>query len=595
MFYIDTTRLFQKRDKLLLHILPTFVVFTVFFVLVLFSWTTAKDNVREEQQRGLNQRNTETIATIEQRMDAYEQILRGARGLFDASSDVNRAEWRDYLKSYRITERYPGIQGVGYATILSPDEVEAHVTAVRQEGIAEYTIRPAGDRALYSSIQYIEPLEGRNRNVLGYDMYSEPTRRIAMDRARDSGEPAMSAPVTPIQDSNGSVEQSGLLIYLAVYRTKSIPTTVAERRAQLLGYVYLPFRTYELINNTVAATDNSYGFRLFSLSGSDEKLMYESQTYATLSTATDRQVQLARIEASGGEWEIEGVVNTNVASKNVTERPGSVLAGGLLFCFLIAGFLYLLLGNRNRAFAEKEEQTIQAAKDELLALASHQLRTPATGVKQYVGMLREGFVGELTPTQKQLLDKAYESNERQLGTINEMLFVARSDAGHLEMKSETFDLSSMVQDIVDEQRGVIKQRGQKLTIKLPKRAIILNGDTQYIRMALENILSNATKYTCEDGEITVQLKKHGKSVLYIVTDTGVGVSKRHRQLLFKKFSRIPNELTNQVVGSGIGLYLAKQVIDAHNGTITFDSIEGKGSTVTVRIPLLGQATQTRRQ
>ncbi|MFO0920225.1 MAG: ATP-binding protein [Candidatus Saccharimonadales bacterium] len=145
-------------------------------------------------------------------------------------------------------------------------------------------------------------------------------------------------------------------------------------------------------------------------------------------------------------------------------------------------------------------------------------------------------------------------------------------------------MKKLVKDVVDEQRSTISERDQKCTLKLPKNEISAKVDGQYIRIAVENLLTNATKYTRRGGRIRVELTSTRQKVSIKVRDNGVGVDEKDKDMLFKKFSRIQNELTSDVVGSGIGLYLTKQILDSHNGSIIFESTPNKGSQVTLIIP-----------
>ena len=229
-------------------------------------------------------------------------------------------------------------------------------------------------------------------------------------------------------------------------------------------------------------------------------------------------------------------------------------------------------------------QSPENAKDDFLALASHQLRTPATGVKQYVGMLIEGLAGPLTDLQQKLLTKAYESNERQLSIINEMLFVARADSDQIKIQDDEINIGLLLQDIVEEQQVAFKNKNQICKLKIPNTTICMFGDEQYIRMAIENVVSNATKYTQAGGKIDITLKENTQYIILEFNDTGVGVADEDKVLLFKKFSRIHNDLSATVSGSGLGLYLVRKVVELHNGSVTFDSKVGEGSKVKITLP-----------
>ena len=150
-------------------------------------WIRAKHDSRAALQTEFDDRASETRSRIERRMQAYEQVLRGTQMLFAVSPKVTRAQFRTYVAGLRLRDKYPGIQGVGFSLIVPPGKKQAHVAALRTEGFPDYTLKPEGDRDLYTAIIYLEPFTGRNLRAFGFDMYSEPVRRVAMERARDSG------------------------------------------------------------------------------------------------------------------------------------------------------------------------------------------------------------------------------------------------------------------------------------------------------------------------------------------------------------------------------------------------------------------------
>ncbi len=239
------------------------------------------------------------------------------------------------------------------------------------------------------------------------------------------------------------------------------------------------------------------------------------------------------------------------------------------------------------ALLSKERQELlelNAAKDEFIAVASHQLRTPATGVKQYIGMLLEGYYGSITNDQMASLQKAYASNERQIKIINDLLIVASIDAGKVHLDKSMCDLTQLVRDIADEQRSDIQQRGQQLILNAPKK-LPARIDKRYIRMVIENLISNASKYSADDKPIVITVKTQGANAIVSVSDKGVGISKADQKKLYQKFSRIYNERSNMVEGTGLGLYWAKKIIELHNGTLQIESKLHHGSTFSMLLPL----------
>ncbi len=234
-----------------------------------------------------------------------------------------------------------------------------------------------------------------------------------------------------------------------------------------------------------------------------------------------------------------------------------------------------------------ELQAISRTKDEFVALASHQLRTPATAVKQYLGMVLQGYAGDITDLQTQMLGKAFESNERQIEIINQILNAARADTGKLAMTMVPVDIVALVRGVTDELRVSVEKREHKLVVKLPDAPVVLRADVAYLRMAIENLISNADKYTPEDGMITVSLRQSNHSVRLAVKDTGVGIPKTEFDKLFVKFSRVHNPLSVQAGGSGIGLYLAGEIVRLHGGRVEVISAVDKGTTFTIVFPVTG--------
>jgi signal transduction histidine kinase len=585
MFYIDKTyRSLRQHGLTRLHVAPTIVVFVAFFGLTIWSTISAQRTQQQKKDQALNMFTAQTAESITGRMQKYEEVLRAGSGLFNASDAVTRSEWKQFTDVFELPVRYPGAQGIGFAQVVKQQDLQASTDQIRQQGSPDFTLTPEGNRPVYAPIVFNESQTGDKHRAPGFDMYSDPARHAAMDNARDSGKASVTEPLVLVQDQQTN-RQPGFVMCLPVYMRSSISANQAERRQNIVGFIYVTFRSQELLKYIDTNQDTSYGFRIYAAEADTSTPYYESQYYKDVNNDKSVTSHSQRITVANKKWTIVTKIKSNSATITEQNRPASVFWGGLVLSIVMAGFIYLLLLNRMRDLAFKEQQDIKIAKDELLALASHQLRTPATGVKQYIGLLRDGYAGKLTKEQMLYVDKAYSSNERQLGTINEMLTVARADAGNFELRKSPFNLVSLVKDVIDEQIGAIKERGQVLEPILPSKDLIINADEKYIRMAIENLISNATKYTAELGTVSVKVAQKATNAVVSVSDTGVGVSEKDFPLLFLKFSRIPNELTGKVSGSGIGLYLAKTIVESSGGSITFTSKLGVGSTCTLTLPV----------
>jgi signal transduction histidine kinase len=227
---------------------------------------------------------------------------------------------------------------------------------------------------------------------------------------------------------------------------------------------------------------------------------------------------------------------------------------------------------------------LQQTKDEFVSLASHQLRTPATAVKDYIELLFDE-ADKLSDTQKEYLTVIQESNQREIRIVNDMLNVARLDAGHIVLAPKPTKLTALVRGIVAEQLSTIQSRKQTIEVHAGQEDVSVPLDATYGRMAIENLISNASKYTNSEGMIYVAVGRRGNKAEVTVKDNGVGIAKEDMGKLFGKLNRIQNELSEQVGGTGLGLYLAKKVVELHGGKISVSSVKGQGSEFTIVLPL----------
>jgi PAS domain S-box-containing protein len=225
------------------------------------------------------------------------------------------------------------------------------------------------------------------------------------------------------------------------------------------------------------------------------------------------------------------------------------------------------------------------SKDEFISVASHQLRTPATGVKQYIGMLLQGYCGKLTRDQRAFLEVAYESNERELQIIDNLLKVAQVDAGKVVLAKTKVDITALISKVLQDQASTFEARQQQVEFIKPRSHVMAHADSHHLFMVLENIVDNASKYSPEGKTIIIRLMADHRQVRIAVEDHGVGIAEEDIQRLFQKFSRIDNPLSTQVGGTGIGLYWAKRIIDLHGGTIDVVSKASHGSIFTITIPM----------
>lgn len=230
-------------------------------------------------------------------------------------------------------------------------------------------------------------------------------------------------------------------------------------------------------------------------------------------------------------------------------------------------------------------QRLDTAKDEFFSMASHQLRTPLTSVKGYISMVIEGDAGEVNDTQKQLLTEAFNSSERMVHLISDFLNVSRLQTGKFLVDKRPTDLSKIVEQELDGLMINAASRSLKFAYDPPKNFPLLMIDENKIRQVIMNFIDNALYYSTEASTIDVRLVVDNDEAVFTVSDSGIGVPEAESAQLFTKFYRASNARKQRPDGTGVGLFLTKKVIEAHGGSVVFESVEGKGSTFGFRLSL----------
>lgn len=290
---VDLPQLFNWRNGIAWLVLA----FTLLGQLLILQQLRANSDRAAEQQFELLV--GKVTNAIEQRLIDHEQILFGAAGLFAASGEVSRAQWRAYVERQQLADRYPGIQGVGFSKVVRASERDAHEQSIRAEGFADYRIQPEGERPVYMPIVYLEPFNDRNRAAFGYDMYAEPVRHQAMRQAASTGKSRISGKVVLRQETHGKV-QAGVLIYVPLYHPAMPLETVEQRMDALLGFAYSPYRMDDLMEGILGAADLNLSLRIYSgPTQQAEQLLFASKEHAPGDAAHSQDVQLS---IYGGTW-----------------------------------------------------------------------------------------------------------------------------------------------------------------------------------------------------------------------------------------------------------------------------------------------------
>jgi PAS domain S-box-containing protein len=301
------------------------------------------------------------------RLHAHAQLLRTGSAFFAASDSVTRDDWKVFNEKSKIEKNLPGIQGLGYAVIIHKNQLQHHIDYIRKQGFPDYTIKPAGDRELYTSIIYLEPFSGRNLKAFGYDMFSDKTRRTAMEKSRDEDIAMLTGKVVLVQESNKDV-QIGTLMYVPVYCNGMPVNTIEQRRLAIKGWVYSPYRMNDLMQGILGRWDlldkERIHLQIFDDSISTKSILLDSQKNDSINNndATDLTIKIP-IEFNGKKW-ILLFTKSNKTYNNTHLEVILFFAACIFISLLLYSLSLSLYTTRQRAQQIADKLTIEIKERE---------------------------------------------------------------------------------------------------------------------------------------------------------------------------------------------------------------------------------------
>ena len=331
------------------------VALTGALVLTASAWF-GLERSRHEQARMQFERRTETaVGAIRARMITYEQILRSGAARMASSIDVSRDEWRSFITHLDLEERFPGVQSVGYAEYVRAANAPEHVRRMRADGFRNYEVKLPADRHEMLVGTYNEPYMGRNARLVGFDLYSHPIPRAAAEKARETGEPAVSARVVLPGDPTrgGPPNQPGFYMFVPVFHAVAKDLPRGERRNAVAGFVFSPFRMHELMQGILdQGVLQVLDMRIYDEpSGVAPAEMIDTRTaWRTAAMETTPEfVRIAHFPVPARAWTIHFVSRPEFDAALRAERPWIVLAGGVLASVVVFLLTTALVEAWNRA------------------------------------------------------------------------------------------------------------------------------------------------------------------------------------------------------------------------------------------------------
>jgi len=234
------------------------------------------------------------------------------------------------------------------------------------------------------------------------------------------------------------------------------------------------------------------------------------------------------------------------------------------------------------------ESLIEKMKSEFVSLAAHQLRTPLSAIKWITKMLLDRELGEINEKQEEFLKDSYVANERMIILIRDLLDITKIEEGRYIFKQSSINIEEIIEKVIGSYKEKVKKGKFKVKFKKPEKKIPkITVDAEKIQIVISTLIGNALEYTLKGGKIVASLKHSKEGLEFSVKDNGVGIPKEQQKRIFTKFFRGSNVIKIQTEGNGLGLYISKNIIEAHGGRIWFKSEENKGTTFYFTIPIKG--------
>jgi len=225
------------------------------------------------------------------------------------------------------------------------------------------------------------------------------------------------------------------------------------------------------------------------------------------------------------------------------------------------------------------------AKSDFMAKMSHELRTPLNVIIGFAELMLDQVPGEVNEEQRQCLDDIFSSGQHLLGLINDILDLSKIESGKVELKLANIALPTLIESVRSAMMPILVRGGQSLDVKLEEGLPLVRADEARLRQVFFNLLSNATKFTPDGGEVRIEAARKDNWCQVIVIDNGIGIKKEDQKQIFAPFYQVDNSITRERKGTGLGLALVKQIVEQHGGRVWLESEYGKGSRFTFTLPL----------
>ncbi len=563
-------------------------VLLISLLLTALAWYYVRETVEAQNGVRFDETVRATQAAVDRRTDDYLDAMFGARGLLLASDDVEGPEWEEYVEGVEPVRRLGGFQALAFAERVDPSEREDFVRRMEEDGLPglQPGLDAVGERSVYFPVRLAAPADEANGDMFGRDLYTDPANRAAMDRARNDGLPrATETAYVLTRAAPGAAGdlalKPGFVVYLPVYGQGEPTKTVAERRRALEGFVVGAFRRDGLLDAVFGGrVDPAIDFEVYA--GEDvgsSALLYDADEVRRAGAAgyDELLAEERSIEVAGREWSLYFATLPGFEREGQSKLPLFVLAAGMGVSLFLFGISSMLVRSRLRAERASEDledanRELEGTNRELEAFSysvSHDLRAPLRTIDGFSQILAEDYADRLDDEGLDYLARVRTASRHMAELIDDLLDLSR--VGRRPLERERVDLSALAAGIADDLKRSEPDRDVDFVVE---EGVVARGDVGLLKVALENLIGNAWKFTSRETRATIRFGVSGNA--FYVSDDGAGFDAAYQDKLFGAFQRLhgPEEFE----GTGIGLATVARIVHRHGGEVWAEGAVGEGAT-----------------
>ena len=522
-------------------------------------WATILDLDRQSQELEFDSLIEKSATQIIDQLKTHEQVLMGFQGFFLSSYDVEPDEFTSFFNSQKIPDRFPDNQAIGYNEYVSGENEKNELVKRLDRYGFNYTIHPEGTRSVYVPVVYLEPQSVMNKRAIGFDIYSEETRRQAIDQAIKTGKITLTGKIILVQETSEDV-QNGFLMHMPIYENDEKTGSV-----KLKGFVTSVFRMNDFVEGVLDEHLLEYvEIKIYDGSPDPENLFFNSSKGKLMHNGNEFSKSLV-IDFGGKEWflDFNGYIPQSEFDQSnwlIVPIMGYTMSFMLFFSF----FFFSKNIQLSKKIAKREKIAIVG---ELSSRFSHDVRNPLSNIQMAVELLQKNKDVVSIQYAKEKFEIITKNLDRISHQVDDVLNFVRTQP----LEKEDLSLLSCLSESIS-----MMDIPKNIKIDLPKQDVSIYGDLASLQIVFKNLIFNSIQAIGnQKGNISIRFDEESKYITIKVEDSGTGIPESKLLEIFEPL------VSTKQAGTGLGLVSCRNIIENHGGIIT---AKNNPTTFTIKLP-----------